>query len=67
MTEHPIIGRIIEREDGKALGVVGHIYNTDENWYPWALIVREDGTFIRASLGPNSGVRMRVKTTSNNS
>jgi hypothetical protein len=53
MTDHPLIGRIIERiADGQAVGS------------PWAVLVRDDGTFTRSSLHPGSTTRVRAEPTS---
>jgi hypothetical protein len=65
MIDHPLIGRIIERiAGGEAIGRVAHIYTDRDDGSPWAVLVRDDGTFTRSSLHPGSTTRVRAEPTS---
>ena len=62
MINHPLIGRTLERADtGENLGVVAHIYGGNDDDYPWAVLVMNDGTIGSASLGPQSPFRVRME------
>lgn len=62
MINHPLIGRTLESADtGENLGVVAHIYGGNDDDYPWAVLVMDDGTIGSASLRPQSPFRVRME------